>query len=116
MNTESRRESPVLGQLLDVMTDSSRIVIYDGEDEKSPELYRGFVACFIYEEDIIDKSRRIAKVGLGTEIFKVENHTFNSFVHTRPLGEEVPVENISNFVFSDLEEIIYTRIFLEAEG
>lgn len=103
----------MLGQLLDVMINSDRIVIYDGEDRESRELYRGYVGCFDYAEDNIDKSRRIAKTGLGTEIFRVENKHLNSFVHTKPLGGEVPVESTGSFAFSDLEEIIYTRIFLE---
>ena len=116
MKTESGMVRPMLGQLLDVLVSSDRIVIYDGESEKSPELYRGYVSCFQYAENEIDKSRRIVKTGLGAEIFQRERVDFNKFTHTQKLGAEVPVESISNFKFSDLEEIIYTRIFLEVAG
>lgn len=106
----------MLGQLLDVLVNSDRIVIYDGEHDTSPVLYRGYVGCFTHDRNSIDTSRRIAKTGLGCEIFRVEKRDLNSFVHTKTLGAEVPVENISDFRFSDLEEIIYTRIFLEVAG
>lgn len=113
MRNESKMGKPMLEQLLDVLIDSDRIVIYDGESEESPELYRGFVGCFDYHKNDIDTSRRIAQIGLGCEIFRVEKRNSNSFVHTKTLGAEVPVERISDFRYSDLEEIIYTRVFLE---
>lgn len=116
MKTESGTERPTLGQLLDVLINSDRVVIIDGESSKDPELYRGFVGCFNYDSNGIDTSRRIAKTGLGCEIFRVERQDLNKFIHTRTLGAEVPVENISDFKYSDLEEIIYTRIFLEVQG
>lgn len=115
MRNESKMERPMLEQLLDVLIDSDRIVIYDGESEKSPELYRGFVGCFDYHKNNIDTSRRIVQVGLGCEIFRVEKRGLNSFVHTKTLGAKIPVEKISDFRYSDLEEIIYTRIFLEVQ-
>lgn len=116
MKTESGMERPMLGQLLDVLINSDRIVIYDGENDTSAELYRGYVGCFTHDKNSIDTRRRIVKTGLGTEIFRVKNKHLNSFVHTKLLGEEIPVESISDFVYSDLEEIIYTRIFLEVAG
>lgn len=116
MKTESMMERPMLGQLLGVLINSDRIVIYDGENDKSPELYRGFVGCFKYDQNNIDTSRRISKTGLGTEIFRVENRDLSPFLHIKALSAEVPVENIGDFQYSDLEEIIYTRIFLEVQG
>ena len=71
MKTESGTERPTLGQLLDVLINSDRVVIIDGESSKDPELYRGFVGCFNYDSNGIDTSRRIAKTGLGCEIFRV---------------------------------------------
>ena len=106
----------MLGQLLDVLVNSDRIVIYDGEDSGSRELYRGFVGCFDYDRGGIDVSRRIAKTGLGCEIFKVEKQGLSKFAHTKMLGPKVQVESISDYKYSDLEEIIYTRIFLEVAG
>lgn len=114
LRTESRLEKLRLGQLLDVLINSDRIKIFDGDNEKAPVLYTGFVACIDYEETQIDSSRRVARVGLGTDIFRKEKPgSWNTFAHTAQLGEEVPVESISDFSYSDLEEIIYTRIFLE---
>lgn len=115
MKTEGMTDRPMLGQLLDVLINSDRIVIYDGEHDESPVLYRGYVGCFTHDENGIDTSRRIAKTGLGCEIFRVEKQDLNSFVHTKTLGAEVPAESISDFKYSDLEEIIYTRIFLEVQ-
>lgn len=116
MKTESMVERPMLRQLLEVLINSERIVIYDGESEKCPELYRGFVGCFQYGRNSIDTSRRILKTGLGTEIFRVEKEKLSRFNHTKTLGAKVPVESISDFKYSDLKEIIYTRIFLEVQA
>lgn len=113
---ESAAEKPCLGQLLDVLVNSDRIKIYDGEKEKDPVIYTGYVACVVHEEKAIDRSRRVARIGLGVDIFRKEKPDgWNTFTHIPTLGEEVPVESISDFEFSDLEEIIYTRIFLEVE-
>lgn len=116
MKTKSMMERPMLGQFLDVLISSDRIVIYDGEDDKSPELYRGFAACIDYDEDNIDKSRRIAKTGLGTDIFRKDRGSSHVYRTRRQDKEEIPVESISDFKFSDLEEIVYTSIFLEVAG
>ncbi len=113
MQKRSGREKPTLGQLLDVLINSDRIVIYDGENSKCPELYRGYVGCFGYGTDCIDVNRRIAKTGLGVDIFKVEKEKLNPCVYTKKLVKEIPVGSISDFRYADLEEIIYTRIFLE---
>ena len=73
--------------------------------------YRGFVGCFNNKN--IDTKRRIAKTGIGCEIFRIEKQDFNRFARTKKLGEPIPVEKINNFKYQDMEEIIYTRIFLE---
>ena len=78
---ESRNEAPTLGQIIGLMTGGDRIKIIDGDNEKAPVLYTGFVGCMCKE-----------------------------------LGEKIPVENISDFKNSDLEEIIYTKIYLEVAG
>lgn len=115
MNNESGMERPMLGQLLDVLIPSDRIVIFDGENERSPELYRGYVACLDYQQKHIDKERRIAKTGLGTDIFRKERGSSHSYSKMDE-KEKIPVESISDFKFQDLEEIIFTRIFLEVQG
>lgn len=115
MKTESGSNRPILGELLEVLINSDRIVIYDGENDTSTELYRGYVGCFCYAQNNIDTSRRIAKTGLGTDIFRREqgsSHIYN----TEEEKKKIPMESISDFKYSDLEEIIYTRIFLEVTG
>jgi hypothetical protein len=114
LGNESGLERPQLGQLLDVLIPSDRIKVFDGASEKDPVLFTGFAANFNYTREHIDRSRRIARVGLGTDIFRKEKPgSWNTFAHSTALGEEVPVESISNFEYADLQEIIYTRIFLE---
>lgn len=116
MKTESGMGSPMLGQLLDVLINSDRIVIYDGEHDTSPELYRGYVGCFNHVENNIDTSRRIVKTGIGTDIFRKECGSSHAYKIQRQDKEEIPLESISSFKYSDLEEIIFTRIFLEVAG
>ena len=118
LNRESGLDRLRLGQLLDVLIPSDRIKIFDGENEKAPVLYTGFVACLDYDQKEIDKTRRIARTGLGVDTFRVDDKTekWNSFAHARPLKNEVPVESISNYKSSELEHIIYTRIFLEGKA
>lgn len=105
-----------LGQLMDIMTSSDRMKIFDGTDEKTAKLlYKGFVACMEYEKENIDLTRRVARVGLGVDIFRKDqpNCQFNTMQYIQQLAEEVPVESISEYKYSDLQENIYTRIFLE---
>lgn len=104
---------PTLEQLLDILIKSDRIVIYDGEENNSPELYRGWVGCFEYAKSGIDTKRRVVKTGIGSEIFKIERQQKNKFFQTKELGEEIPAGSVNDFEFSDLKQIIYTRIFLE---
>lgn len=115
LNEKSGLERPLLGQLLDVLISSDRIKIFDGESEKDPVLFTGFVGCFDYTRTEIDRNRRIVKAGLGMDTFRVDDRTgkWNSFAGAEKLHEEIPVESISNFKSSELEHIIYTRIFLE---
>lgn len=114
MLIESGLDRPQLGQLLDVMIPSDRIKVFDGVSEKDPVLYTGYAANYNYSREKTDKTRRVAKVGLGCDIFRKDNPGgWNTFAHSTALAEEVPVESISNFEYADLQEIIYTRIFLE---
>ena len=110
-HTESRLEKLKLGQLLDVMINSDRIVIYDGKDNKSPVLYTGYVACLDLERENIDKTRIVSEVGLGAEFYQIDK-TDNRFSHTKPILGEIQPEDVSQYRFHDLTEIIFTRIFL----
>ena len=75
------------------------------------ELYRGFVACLEYNKKI-DRSREVKRHGLSTEIYRREEKKVGAAKYTTD-GEEVPVEGISRFSFSDLIMKIYTKVVLE---
>lgn len=107
---------PVLGQLLSVMGDSERVVIYDGEDGKGGELYRGFVACIGYAGNCIDRGRRVARAGLGADFFMREKEEHKPFCLPDRLGAKVAEGNIGQFRYQDIKTVIYTEIFLEKEG
>lgn len=95
-----------LREFLEAHTPSDRLLIIDSAGN---EIYRGFVGCIQYGN--INGNREIRQFGLGTDIFKKGKKGRFDFI--TPLGEEVKVENVSNFSFSDLSMRIYTRVVLE---
>lgn len=84
---------------------SDRLII---KDNAGHELYKGFMGCLQYKD--IDRSRRVKKHSLHTEIFHKEKK--KRYDYMQPLGEEIKAENISDFPFADLEMLIYTLIDL----
>lgn len=96
----------ILEEFMKGAVHSDRLIIEDS----TGELYRGFVACLGYTE--IDRSREVKRHGLSTEIYRREEKTVGATKYTTD-GEEVPVEGISKFSFSDLIMKIYTRVVLE---
>lgn len=101
-----------LGQLLDVMTNSDRIVIHDGSNSNSPVIYKGYVACLDYLERNIDCRRRVLGVGIGATFYTVDKAKLNKFSHTQPLDEEITAEQAGRYDFKDLVEFVYTNIYL----
>ena len=99
-------ESITLGQLLRHMVSSDRIVI---ENEGKEVLYKGYVGCSQYGN--IDETRKVKQFGLSTEIFRKELRPV--YITGQRLKERIPVERISDFKFSELEMLIYTKIVLE---
>ena len=85
---------------------SDRLIIEDS----TGELYRGFVACLGYTG--IDRSREVKRHGLSIDIHR-KSRKGQGRQCTKRRGEKVPVESISEFAFSDLEMMIYTRVVLE---
>ena len=96
----------ILEEFMKGAVPSDRLIIVDS----TGELYRGFVACMEYTG--IDKNREVKEHGLSTNIFRKELKTVGVAKYMTE-GEEVPVENISEFGFSDLMMKIYTKIVLE---
>lgn len=97
----------ILEEFMKGTVPSERLIIEDS----TGELYRGFVACLDYDKKI-DRSREVKRHGLSTDIHRREEKTVGAAKYTTD-GEEVPVEGISQFSFSDLIMKIYTRVVLE---
>lgn len=96
----------ILEEFMKGAVPSDRIIIADS----TGELYRGFVGCLTYTQ--IDRSRKVKRHGLSTDIFRKEIRRAG-VANYMTEGEEVPVESISEFAFSDLMMKIYTKITLE---
>lgn len=97
----------ILEEFMKGAVPSDRLIIVDS----TGELYRGFVACLNYDTKI-DRSRKVKEHGLSTEIFRKELKRVGAATYTTQ-GEKVPVESISEFSFSDLAMMIYTKVVLE---
>ena len=96
----------ILEEFMKEAVPSDRLIIEDS----TGELYRGFVACLGYTE--IDRSREIKRHGLSTDIYRKEEKKVGAAKYMTQ-GEKVPVESISEFAFSDLAMMIYTKVVLE---
>lgn len=80
-------------------------------EDSTGELYRGFAACLQYSKRV-DWSRNVKRHGLSTDIFRKEVRRAG-VAEYMTAGEEIPVESISEFGFSDLMMKIYTKVVLE---
>lgn len=96
----------ILEEFMKEAVPSDRLIIEDS----TGELYRGFAGCLAYTG--IDRSREVKQHGLSTDIHRREEKKVGAAKYTTD-GEEVPVEGISEFSFSDLIMKIYTRVVLE---
>lgn len=104
---KGRREKEViLEEFMKGAVPSDRLIVEDS----TGELYRGFVACLGYTQ--IDRSREVKRHGLSADIHRKELKRVGA-VECMTAGEEVPVESISEFAFSDLAMEIYTKVVLE---
>ncbi|MCM1232687.1 MAG: hypothetical protein NC489_21385 [Ruminococcus flavefaciens] len=97
----------ILEEFMKSTVPSDRLIIEDS----TGELYRGFVGGLQYNT-AIDRSREVIRHGLSTDIFRKENRKMGAASYTTA-GEEIPVERISEFAFSDLMMKIYTKVTLE---
>ncbi len=94
-----------LGDLLAVMQPGDRIVIEDGE---GLQRYRGRVIHFCESE--IDPDRIVT----GLERQEVTTIRKNRERHLRMVeGEVVPVDNLTEFLFRDVDLIIYQKIAIQ---
>lgn len=72
------------------------------------------MACMQYHGEI-DPAREVKQFGLETDIFRRENRGKYLGGQKEP-KTAVAAESISDFQFSDLEMLIYTRIILEGQA
>ena len=100
-----------LGEMLKRAVHSDRLIIQEADGR---EVYRGYVACIQYHGEI-DPAREVKRFGLATDIFRKENREKRLGGQKEP-KTAVAVESISDFQFSDLEMLIYTRIILEGQA
>lgn len=96
----------ILEEFMKGAVPSERLIIEDS----TGELYRGFVGCLGYAE--IDRNREVKRHGLSTDIHRKEEKKVGAAKYMTQ-GEKVPVESISEFSFSDLAMMIYTKVTLE---
>ena len=96
----------ILEEFMKGAVPSDRLIIEDS----TGELYRGFVGCLGYAK--VDRSREVKRHGLSTDIHRKEQKRAGAAMYTTP-GEKVPVESVSEFAFSDLAMMIYTKVVLE---
>lgn len=96
----------ILEEFMKGAVPSDRLIVEDS----TGELYRGFVACLGYTQ--IDRSREVKRHGLSADIHRKELKRVGAAEYMTA-GEEVPVESISEFAFSDLAMEIYTKVVLE---
>ena len=104
---DRREKEVILEEFMKGTVPSDRIIIADS----TGELYRGFAACLHYDKKI-DRSRKVKRHGLSTDIFRKEIRRAG-VANYMTEGEEVPVESVSEFAFSDLMMKIYTKVTLE---
>ena len=100
-------EEVTLGQLTERMIPSDRLII---EDEAGNVFYKGYVGCM--QRMKADESRRVKRFGLATYIFRKEIRRTGVRTDIVPC-EEIKMESISEYRFSDLVVQIFTRVILE---
>ena len=100
-----------LGEMLKRAVHSDRLIIREADGR---EIYRGYAACIQYHGEI-DPTREVKQFGLETDIFRRENRGKYLGGQKEP-KTAVAAESISDFQFSDLEMLIYTRIILEGQA
>ena len=96
-----------LEQIMLTLISSQRMLVMT---EDGQELYRGYVANFMYCD--VDRVQEVKEVSLATDIFRKEKRDARLF---QTEGRAEPVDNVTDFRFSDLEFMIYQKIVLRKE-
>ena len=78
----------ILGDILDKLTPSDRVVIYNAAGQV---VYRGYAANAVH--GALNPQRRIKKMGLGMETYRATEQMWD-WAKTDSLPEQVPVEQL----------------------
>lgn len=97
-----------LGDIMDKLTPSDRVVIYNAARQV---VYRGYAANAVH--GTLNPQRRIKKMGLGMETYRATEQMWD-WAKTDSLPEQVPVEQFTQYRVEDLQHILYIRIELKA--
>lgn len=98
-----------LGDIMDKLTPSDRVVIYNAARQV---VYRGYAANAVH--GTLNTQRRIKKMGLGMETYRATEQMWD-WAKTDSLPEQVPVEQFTQYRVEDLQHILYIRIELKSE-
>ena len=97
----------LLGDVLDAITPSDRVMIYNAAKQV---VYRGYAANASHAG--IDRLRRVKKFGIGMETYR-ETEKMWDWEKTSRLPEQIPVEQFSEYQIGQLKHILYIRVELE---
>lgn len=88
-----------LGDIMDKLTPSDRVVIYNAARQV---VYRGYAANAAH--GTLNPQRRIKKMGLGMETYRATEQMWD-WEKTDSLPEQVPVEQFTQYRVEDLRDI-----------
>ena len=98
-----------LGDVLERLVPSDRLVIYNGAQQV---IYRGYAANALHSGT--NTQRRVKRMGLGMETYRATEKMWD-WEKTDSLPEQVPVEQFTQYRVEDLQHILYIRIELKSE-
>ena len=96
-----------LGDILDKLTPSDRLVIYNAARQV---VYRGYAANAVH--GTLNPQRRIKKMGLGMETYRATEQMWD-WEKTDSLPEQIPVEQLGQYDIGQLQQLLFIRVILE---
>lgn len=98
-----------LGDVLDAITPSDRVLIYNAAKQV---IYRGYAANA--SNAGINRLRKVKRFGIGMETYK-DTEKMWDWEKASNLPEQIPVEQFSEYQIGQLKHILYIRVELESE-
>lgn len=98
-----------LGDILDKLTPSDRVVIYNAARQV---VYRGYAANALHSGN--NMQRRVKRMGLGMETYRATEQMWD-WEKTDSLPEQIPVEQFGEYKVEQLQHILYIKIELKNE-